>query len=58
MRKAAEYQLMVDIHDEYRQQAKKILSVAFVQELLNKIKIEPIKTYLSEIVSQHMSKIK
>ena len=39
-----------------KQQAKKALSIGFVQELLNDIKIEPIKMFLTNILEKHMSK--
>jgi Fe-S cluster assembly protein SufD len=40
-----------------RQKAKKMLSVAFVQELLNTIKLGPVKTYLGGMIDDYMSKI-
>lgn len=40
-----------------RQQAKKILSIAFIQELLNKISIEPLKDHLCALLDKHMSDI-
>jgi len=38
-------------------QAKKMLSIAFVQELLNQIKLEPIKKFLSDVLERHMTNL-
>lgn len=40
-----------------KDQAKKMLSIAFVQELLNQIKQQPVKAYLSNLLDHYMSKI-
>jgi len=40
-----------------RQKAKKMLSIAFVQELVNTVKLEPIKEYLGTLLDQHMSRV-
>lgn len=40
-----------------KQRAKKMLSIAFIQELLNQVKIEEVKSFLSHLLDEYMSKI-
>lgn len=39
------------------QKAKKILSIGFIQELLNQIDLLPVKNYLMALLEQHMSEL-
>ena len=38
-----------------RQKAKKMLSIAFIQELLNKVKLEELNNYLTSLLDDYMS---
>ncbi len=41
-----------------KEKAKKMLSIAFIQALLNQVKLTDIKSFLIELLDEHMSKIK
>ncbi|TQV87507.1 Fe-S cluster assembly protein SufD [Aliikangiella coralliicola] len=40
-----------------QRQAKKMLSIGFIQELLNNIQLEPVKSYLANLLDEYMSHI-